>query len=273
MITGLIGKKIGHTQDFLEDGKRVPVSRVLVSPNIITQLKTEEKDGYNAIQFGIDSMKKANKPQTEHAKRAGLTKTPRFLKEIRVEKHDESLSQNAQVKAEEVLQAGDLIDVTGISKGKGFAGVVKRHHFKGGPRTHGQSDRERAPGSIGQTTTPGRVYKGKRMAGKMGNKRRTVKNLVVLNVEEDIVSIKGLVPGIPDSVLLIKKVGQDKKFVPLFRKQEIVIAEEKSKPEEKEAVQKEAKEEKVEAKADAKIETVDTKSEEKNEVKEEVKNG
>lgn len=117
------------------------------------------------------------------------------------------------------LKAGDLVDVIGISKGKGFAGVVKRHHFKGGPRTHGQSDRERAPGSIGQTTTPGRVYKGKRMAGHMGHSRTTIKNLQVVDVEENknTLLIKGLVPGPVKSRVFIKKVGEDKKFVPLWK--------------------------------------------------------
>ena len=115
------------------------------------------------------------------------------------------------------MQPGDIIDVTGISKGKGFAGGVKRFHFKGGPRTHGQSDRERAPGSIGQTTTPGRVYKGKRMAGKMGHETVTVKNLMIVDVLPDSILVKGVVPGIPDSLLVIKKVGEKKKFVPMLR--------------------------------------------------------
>lgn len=123
------------------------------------------------------------------------------------------------LKASEVLKPGDIVDVIGVSKGKGFAGVVKRHHFKGGPRTHGQSDRERAPGSIGQTTTPGRVYKGKRMAGRMGHERVTIKNLRVVDVSDNFLLIKGLVPGPKNSLVMVKKVGEDKKFVPLYKEE------------------------------------------------------
>lgn len=116
-----------------------------------------------------------------------------------------------------VLKPGDVVDVRGVSKGKGFAGVVKRHHFKGGPRTHGQSDRERAPGSIGQTTTPGRVYRGKRMAGRMGQEKVTVKNLRIVDIRDDLIFLKGLVPGARNSVVSIKKKGEDKKFIPLYQ--------------------------------------------------------
>ena len=110
-----------------------------------------------------------------------------------------------------------MINVTGVPKGKGYAGVVKRHHFKGGPRTHGQSDRERAPGSIGQTTTPGRVYKGKRMAGRMGHETATIRNLEVLDVSADLILVKGLVPGGRNTLIILKKVGENKKFVPLYK--------------------------------------------------------
>ncbi|MBI2622166.1 50S ribosomal protein L3 [Candidatus Microgenomates bacterium] len=125
------------------------------------------------------------------------------------------------IAAEEQLQVGDIVKVTGISKGKGFAGVVKRHHFKGGPRTHGQSDRERAPGSIGQTTTPGRVYKGKRMAGRMGQDRVTIKNLLVIDVDAQnkITLIKGLVPGAKKSRVIIEKTGEAKKFIPVYQEE------------------------------------------------------
>ena len=248
----------------MEDGKRVPVSSVLVTSNIITQLKTQEKEGYNAFQFGIDLMKKTNKSQGGHSKKAGIEKTPRFLKEIRVDALGD-LSLGRLVKAEEVLKQGDLVDVTGTSKGKGYAGVVKRHHFKGGPRTHGQSDRERAPGSSGQTTTPGRVYKGKRMSGKMGNAKRTVKNLVVLSVQGDTVLLKGLVPGIPDSVLIIKKVGEDKKFIPLFKKQ-TVDSNVKPEPEQNDVKEKKIDDESTnEIKAEP---SKEEKKEEKSEIKE-----
>lgn len=122
-------------------------------------------------------------------------------------------------KAPDVLKPGDIIDVIGVSKGKGFAGVVKRHHFKGGPRTHGQSDRERAPGSIGQTTTPGRVYKGKRMAGRMGHGRVTIKNLKIVDVSDTALFIKGLIPGPKNSLVMVKKVSEDEKFVPLHKEE------------------------------------------------------
>lgn len=137
----------------------------------------------------------------------------------------------------DTLAPGDIVQVRGISKGKGFAGVVKRHHFKGGPRTHGQSDRERAPGSIGQTTTPGRVYKGKRMAGRMGGNNVTIKNLVVLDVIRDTITIKGLVPGPRNNRLVIKKTGEVKNFVPLYRE----IAEEEKEIEEGKDVSEEVK--------------------------------
>lgn len=136
----------------------------------------------------------------------------------------------------EELKAGDVIKVTGISKGKGFAGVVKRHHFKGGPRTHGQSDRERAPGSIGQTTTPGRVYKGKRMAGRMGQDRVTIRNLQIVDIDssKNLIFIKGLVPGPKRNTISIIKTGESKKFIPVFKlleekKEEVKDAKEDSK--------------------------------------------
>lgn len=216
-VNSLIGKKIDQTQAFLEDGTRVPVSRVLVSANVITQIKNQEKEGYNSIQFGIDNKKNPTKPLVGHAKKAGIRNTPRFLQEIRIDK-TEDYKMGDSVKAEDVFKAGDLVDVVGISKGKGFAGVVKRYHFRGGPRTHGQSDRERAPGSIGQTTTPGRVYKGKKMAGRMGSDRVTIKNLQVLDVDKEVLYIKGLIPGVKKGVILVKKIGEDKKFVSLFKK-------------------------------------------------------
>lgn len=216
MVSGIIGIKKDQIQMFLQDGTRVPVSIVSISPNSITQIKTKEKDGYCALQFGISRMKKANKPLSGHLKKAGISFTPRFLREIRIEEVG-SFNVGSVINAGDVLKQGDIIDATGTSKGKGFAGVVKRHHFKGGPRTHGQSDRERAPGSIGQTTTPGRVYKGKRMAGKMGDSSVTIKNLQVLDVVAETVYIKGLIPGIKKGLVILKKVGEDKKFVPLFK--------------------------------------------------------
>lgn len=216
-ITGIIGKKIDQEQMFLQDGRRVPVSILDTGGNIVIQRKTREKEGYSAIQLGFGRNKKTIKPILGHSKKAGMKKTPRFFKEIKIDTSDQ-IQPGAKIIAADVLKQGDIINATGVSKGKGYAGVVKRHHFKGGPRTHGQSDRERAPGSIGQTTTPGRVYKGKRMAGRMGHKQVTIKNLEVLDVNGDVILVKGLIPGPKGSILIIRKVSESKKFTPLFKR-------------------------------------------------------
>ncbi len=217
MLQGLIGKKTYQSQGFLQDGTRVPLSAVSVLDNLVSQVKTADKDGYNSIQIGFDIKKKPNQALEGHSKKAGLDKTPRFLKEIRVDDVT-GLGLGAKIDTNEVFKPGDIVDVSGVSKGKGFAGGVKRWHFKGGPRTHGQSDRERAPGSIGQTTTPGRVYKGKKMAGKMGDTTATVRNLEVIEITADgVILIKGLIPGSKGTLVVIKKVGENKKFVPLYK--------------------------------------------------------
>jgi large subunit ribosomal protein L3 len=216
-LTSLIGRKLYQKQAFLQDGTRVPLSGVRVFGNVIAQVKSADKEGYNAIQLGIETKKKAKKALMGHSKKAGLTNTPAFLREVRVDDIQDAVA-GTEINAAEIFTAGDIIDVTGISKGKGFAGGVKRYHFKGGPRTHGQSDRERAPGSIGQTTTPGRVYKGKRMAGRMGQETVTVKNLEVAEITADgILLVKGLIPGSVNTIVVIKKMGVNKKFVPLYK--------------------------------------------------------
>lgn len=197
MIYAIFGTKITQTQGFTQDGVRIPLSRVRVDPLPVVSIKTKDKHGYTAVQVSIGKR----------------------LKEIRTETLEALPNPGDTIKAADILKPGDVVDVIGMSKGKGFAGGVKRHHFKGGPRTHGQSDRERAPGSIGQTTTPGRVYKGKRMAGRMGHEKVTVKNLRVMEVTDSEVLIKGLIPGIPQSVILITKVGESKKFSPLFKEE------------------------------------------------------
>ena len=214
-LQAIIGQKIDQTQKFLENGTRIPVTRLWVKENVVVSHKTIDKDNYSAIQLGFGQKKKAGKAQMGQTKGAGLTTAPKFLKEVRMEKELSSVGET--INAAEVFKPGDMINVTGISKGKGYAGVVKRHHFKGGPRTHGQSDRERAPGSIGQTTTPGRVYKGKRMAGRMGNETATIRNLEVVDVSEDTILVKGLVPGGRNTLIMVKKVGENKKFVPLYK--------------------------------------------------------
>jgi len=215
-ISSLIGRKLDQTQGFLEDGTRVPLSIINVGGNIISQVKTSDKDGYDALQLGFDIAKRANKPAAGHSKKAGLEKTPRFFREVKADEIADATPGTAVV-ITEVFEPGDIVDVVGTSKGKGYAGVVKRHGFHGGPRTHGQSDRERAPGSSGQTTTPGRVYRGKRMSGRMGNEQVTVKNLEVLEVREDTLLVRGLIPGIKGGIVVIKKVGKkNKSFMPLW---------------------------------------------------------
>lgn len=224
-LDGLLGKKIDQTQGFLEDGTRVPLSLIAVNGNVITNIRTQEKDGYTAIQMGCGINSKANKPLSGIAKKAGLEKTPRFFREIKVE-DTAGFENGAAIVAEEVFKPGDIIDITGTSKGKGYAGVVKRHHFHGGPKTHGQSDRHRAPGSSGQGTTPGRVYKGKRMSGNMGNEQVTIKNLLVMDVVDGVMYVKGLVPGFVGQYVVVKKRGEKKKFTPLFKKVDEVPEEE-----------------------------------------------
>lgn len=214
MVNSFLGTKIDQSQDFTTGGKRIPVSRILATPCYVVGIKTEKQDGYNAIQIGFGNRRVTTltRPELGHIKKAGLDKNPpRFLREIGVKEQmtegSEQLKPGTMIKVTDVFKAGDIIKVTGVSKGKGFQGVVKRHHFKGGPRTHGQSDRERAPGSIGQTTTPGRVYKGKRMAGRMGGDRVTIKNLKIVSIDEkkNILTISGVVPGGRNSLLIIKK--------------------------------------------------------------------
>ena len=200
----IFGKKVTQSEKFLEDGKRIPVTGIVVSENVIKALKTKEKHQYTAVQIGIGNDKKAK-----------IKNSPLFLREIRVDEEVSLPGIGSLLKATEIFKPGDIVDVTGISKGKGYAGVVKRHHFKGGPKTHGQSDRQRAPGAIGSTTTPGRVYKGKRMAGRMGHERVTVKNLQVVQVDDNYILVKGLVPGGRNTLITLRKVGENKKFVPL----------------------------------------------------------
>src|SRR3990170_1294058 len=205
MLDSILGKKVKMGQTFVE-GRRVPVTKVVAGPCVVTQIKKEDKDGYWAVQlgFGEKRIKNVTRPMQGHLR--GVIKeqkAPRFLREIRLE-NEPTFKVGDIVKVSDIFSVGDIIQVTGTSKGKGFAGVVKRWHFAGGPRTHGQSDRERAPGSIGQTTTPGRVLKGKRMAGRMGGERVTIKKLQVVEVKDDGLMVKGLVPGAKGSLLEVR---------------------------------------------------------------------
>lgn len=205
MITALLGSKQSQSQMFTADGVRIPITVVLAGPNWITSVSDDVKTKH--IQLGFGLIKNISKAEMGHIKKAGLDKQLRFLRSFKVSELTEADKPGAQVAIDQVFAPGDRVMVTGTSKGKGFAGVVKRHHFKGGPRTHGQSDRERAPGSIGQTTTPGRVYKGKRMAGRMGSDRVTVRNLTIIAVDPttNMLTIKGLVPGAQNGLLIISK--------------------------------------------------------------------
>lgn len=205
MIKGLLGKKVGMTQIFDESGVAIPVTLIEAGPCYVTQIRTVENDSYAAVQLGFEEVKPKRLTGGElgHLKRNNLPPL-RFLREFR-EKHPE-VSEGDKVTVDQVFTAGEMVDVTGISKGKGFAGGVKRYHFRGGPKTHGQSDRWRAPGARSSGTTPGRVFKGSRGAGHMGNERVTVQNLkvVFVDAERNLLGVRGAVPGPKGGLLMIK---------------------------------------------------------------------
>lgn len=200
-MSGILGKKIGMTQIY-KDNLEIAVTAVEVGPCSVTQVKTVEKDKYNAVQIGFGQSKKLSKAEKGHLKDNGNL---RYLREIRLDNvKDFQVGQKIDAS---MFKAGDLVQVEGISKGKGFAGGVKRYHFSGGPKTHGQSDRHRAPGSVGSTTTPGRVFKGLRMAGHMGARKVTVRQLEIVEVDaaKNVVLLKGAVPGAKGGIVLIEK--------------------------------------------------------------------
>ena len=209
MIQGMIGKKLGMTQVFTESGQVIPVSVVQAGPCRVVQLRTPEKNGYSAIQLSYQEVKegKLSKPGAGHFRKAG-TPPSRYLREFPGDLQD---VQVGQVITADMFRKGDKVDVAGVSKGKGFAGVIKRHHFSGGPATHG-SMFHRTPGSIGSSSYPSRVWKNQRMAGRMGNERVTVKNLEVVEVKVDqnLLLIRGAVPGSSGTLLIIKKVVNKK---------------------------------------------------------------
>jgi large subunit ribosomal protein L3 len=210
MTEGIIGKKLGMTQVFRDDGKAEAVTAIEAGPCTVAQVKTVDKEGYNAAQFGFGEIKQPKSSRRGRAKKKTKVKY-KYLREFRLD--DMGDIEAGQTVDVSLFEAGDLVNVTGISKGKGFAGTVKRHHFAGGPKTHGQSDRHRAPGSIGAATTPGRVFKGTRMAGRMGNQRVTVRNLEVFEADSarNLLLLKGAVPGTRNSLLLIRKSRRGKK--------------------------------------------------------------
>ena len=202
----MIGRKVGVTQVFQADGTMVAVSVLAIEPNTVTRLRTEDRDGYVAVQLGVESAKRLTKPEAGQLK--DLPKAAQSLKKIREFRVDsvDEFELGQTVALGDLFAEGDLVDVTGVSKGKGFAGHIKRHNFHRGPKTHG-SDHHREPGSIGPGTTPGRVYKGVKMAGHMGDERVTVKKLRVVraDVDKNLLLVKGSLPGPRGSLILVKK--------------------------------------------------------------------
>jgi large subunit ribosomal protein L3 len=206
MIQGLIGKKLGMTQIFDESGLAYPVTVIEIGPCVVTQVKTPESDGYSAVQLGFGLDKRLNSPERGHRRKSGFMS--RALREVKAT--DPGDFTVGQVLNADAFTEGELVDVTGTSKGRGFQGGVKRHGFHGGPKTHGQSDRHRAPGSIGSSATPGRVFKGMRMAGRMGNDRVTIQNLKVLRVDpnRNVLLVEGSVPGPNEGLVLVRRAAK-----------------------------------------------------------------
>jgi large subunit ribosomal protein L3 len=218
-MKGLIGRKLGMTQVFNERGETVPVTVIEAGPCYVVQVRTTEKDGYSAIQLGFEPAKKANRLSKGERGHLGLLKVDdkhktrktlaaevpavKQLRELRA-KPEEGYTEGQKLTVE-VFQLGERVDVVGTSKGRGFAGNMKRNHFMGGPRTHGQSDRSRTSGSVGSGTTPGKVHKNKRMAGHMGVERVTTQNLqvVLVDVERNLIGVKGPVPGANGGLVIV----------------------------------------------------------------------
>ncbi len=207
-MKGILGKKVGMTQVFNERGEVIPVTVIEAGPCFVAQIKTVERDGYAAVQLGFDETKprRLTRPQLRHLQKSNLPAL-RYLREIRLSADELAGVEEGQRVTVDIFEEGELVDVTGTSKGRGFAGVVKRHNFRGGPKTHGQSDRHRAPGSIGACTTPGKVLKGMRMAGRMGGERVTIQGLKVVMVdpERNLLLVRGTVPGANNGFLLIRQ--------------------------------------------------------------------
>lgn len=204
MTKGILGKKVGMTQVFTEGGELVPVTVIEAKPNVVLQVKTVETDGYNAIQLGFDDKRNvlSNQPEQGHVKKAD-TSPKRFIREIRdAELGDVEVGSEITV---ETFKQGDIIDVTGTSKGKGFQGVIKRHNQSRGPETHG-SRYHRRPGSMGQAADPARVFKGKKLPGRMGGQTTTIQNLEIVRVDADknVILVKGNVPGPKKSMVEIR---------------------------------------------------------------------
>lgn len=255
-MKGILGRKIGMTEKFTKDGKVIPVTVVEVEPNVITQIKTVETDGYNAIQLAIVDKKEknANKAETGHAKKANVS-PKRFLKEIRVDS-TEGYTLGSTIAAD-TFEVGEKVDVTGTSKGKGFTGVIKRHGQSRGPETHG-SRYHRRPGSMG-TMRPMRVLKGKKLAGHMGAETVTIQNLEIIEVcvEDNYILVSGNIPGPKQSLVLIRSAVKGGKVEPkeiIINKEETVVEEVKEEVQEETPVEETAEtteEEKVEETTEA----------------------
>lgn len=263
------------TQAWTKSGKRIPVTIVTAAPMTVTQLKSSDSDKYDGVQVGLGTKKAAliTKPLAQHLKKSKIN--PKHIREIRLNQpSDPELNIGDQIKPEAVFEIGDIVNVSGTTKGRGFAGVMKRWGFKGGPRTHGQSDRARAPGSIGQGTTPGRVYKQKKMAGHYGNATFTVKDLQIVNIlsEKNEIWINGPIPGGINGLIKISTtrkgtfegLRQDLEPTPIEtdKKEEVIEEEVKvaaAQEEPKETNTTETKPEEVAASTDTKAETAETK--------------
>ncbi|HEX9655254.1 MAG TPA: 50S ribosomal protein L3 [bacterium] len=206
-MSGLIGRKLGMARVFDAQGKNRAVTLIEAGPCVVTQIKNADKDGYDAIQLGFEDKKDkhTNKPEAGHFAKAG-SKPKRFVREFNDFDNQDTMKLGDALTVD-LFKEGETVEVVGWSKGKGFQGVVKRHHFSGGPKSHGQSDRTRAPGSLGQSSYPSRVYKGLRMAGRMGNRQVTTKNSTIVKVlpDKNIIMIEGSVPGPKSGLVLIKK--------------------------------------------------------------------
>lgn len=200
-MKALLGTKIGMTQIISEDGKAIPVTLIQAGPVTVTQVKTVDTDGYNAVQVGFDEGKNLSKAVAGHLKAANVT--PKYIREFRVEDESEELTVGSTIDVT-TFELGDVVDATGISKGKGFAGTIKRHNFERHKKTHGGKGNTRKPGSIG-SMYPQKVFKGKRMAGRMGHEQVTVKNLVVSYIDADnnLIGLKGAVPGPKKGLIVI----------------------------------------------------------------------
>lgn len=213
MAIGLIGRKIGMTRVFTDEGASIPVTVIEATPNRISQVKTLERDGYQAVQVTVGERRPARvtKPLKGHFAKAKV-EPGRKLQEFRFGAGEErGIETSGELKVG-LFEAGQKVDVTGVTRGRGFAGVVRRYHFGGGDATHGNSLSHRTPGSIGQCQTPGRVFKGKKMAGQMGNVRRTVQNLELVRIDEErqLLLIKGAIPGAPGGDVVVKPAVKDR---------------------------------------------------------------